>query len=375
MIVGIPKEVKDRESRVSATPAAVREYIANGHEVIVETSAGAGSGFQDDEYIAEGAQIIGSHEEVFAEADMIVKVKEPVVSEYELLREGQILYTYLHLAADEPLTRALIDRKVQAIAYETVQLPNGHLPLLAPMSEVAGRMSVQVGAHFLESPNGGLGMLLGGVPGVQPAEVVVIGGGAVGTNAAKMALGMGANVTVIELSLERLRYLDDILHGRINLLASNRKTIADAVAKADLVIGSVLIPGARAPKLVTANMVATMKTGSVMVDVAIDQGGCFETSRPTTHSDPTYVVDGVIHYCVTNMPGAVARTSTLALSTVTVPYGIKLANKGFVGAVTSDEALAKGVNVANGKVTHEGVAEAFGMPHIPLDMALSTHAA
>ncbi|HEV2127808.1 MAG TPA: alanine dehydrogenase [Thermomicrobiales bacterium] len=375
MIVGIPKEVKDRENRVSATPAAVHEYIANGHEVIVETSAGMGSGFPNDEYIAEGAQIVGSHEEVFAVADMIVKVKEPVVSEYELLREGQILYTYLHLAADEPLTRALVDRKVQAIAYETVQLPNRHLPLLAPMSEVAGRMSVQVGAHFLESPHGGLGMLLGGVPGVQPAEVVVIGGGAVGTNAAKMALGLGANVTIIELSLDRLRYLDDVLHGRINLLASNRKTIADAVVKADLVVGSVLIPGARAPKLVTADMVSTMKAGSVMVDVAIDQGGCFETSKPTTHSDPTYVVDGVIHYCVTNMPGAVARTSTLALSTVTVPYGIKLANQGFVEAVTSDEALAKGVNVANGKVTHEGVAEAFGMPHIPLDEALSTHAA
>jgi alanine dehydrogenase len=304
---------------------------------------------------------------------MIVKVKEPVPSEYPLLRQGQILYTYLHLAADEPLTRTLIERKVQAIAYETVQLPNRQLPLLAPMSEVAGRMSVQVGAHFLESPHGGIGTLLGGVPGVPPAEVVIIGGGAVGTNAAKMAIGMGASVTIIELSLDRLRYLDDVLHGRITLLASSKKTIADAVTRADLVIGSVLIPGARAPKLVTADMVASMTAGSVMVDVAIDQGGCFETSRPTTHSDPTYTVDGVIHYCVTNMPGAVARTSTLALSTVTVPYGLKLANEGLVQAVSTDEALGKGVNVLDGKVTIQGVAQAFGMPYIPLEDALSVH--
>lgn len=373
MIVGIPKEVKDRENRVSATPAAVREYIANGHDVIVETSAGAGSGFTDDEYTAEGARIVNTHEGVFAEADMIVKVKEPIESEYNLLRKGQVLYTYLHLAADEPLTRSLIVHKVQAIAYETVQLPSGALPLLAPMSEVAGRMSVQVGAHYLESPNGGIGTLLGGVPGVPAAEVVVIGGGAVGTNAAKMALGLGANVTIIDLSLERLRYLDDVLHGRIHLLVSNRKTIADAVSKADLVIGSVLIPGARAPKLVTAEMVKSMKPGTVMVDVAIDQGGCFETSKPTTHSNPVYKVDDVIHYCVTNMPGAVARTSTLALSSVTVPYGLKLANKGFFDAVTSDSALGKGVNVMDGKVTLEGVAEAFGLPYVPLEDALTAH--
>jgi len=375
MIVGIPKEVKDRENRVSATPAAVHEYVRNGHEVIVETNAGAGSGFQDDEYLAEGATIVATHEEVFARADMIVKVKEPVASEYDLLRPGQILFTYLHLAADEPLTRTLMERGVQAVAYETVQLPNRALPLLAPMSEVAGRMSVQVGAHYLESTHGGIGTLLGGVPGVPPAEVVIIGGGAVGTNAAKMALGMGANVTIIELSLDRLRYLDDILHGRINLLVSNRKTIADAVARADLVIGSVLIPGARAPKLVTADMVAAMKSGAVMVDVAIDQGGCFETSRPTTHSDPTFLVDGVIHYCVTNMPGAVARTSTLALSSVTVPYGVKLASMGFIDAVRSDEALGKGVNVMDGKVTVAGVAEAFGLPFVSLDDAIAAHSA
>jgi alanine dehydrogenase len=373
MIVGIPREVKDRENRVSATPAAVHEYVSHGHQVLVEAGAGAGSGFSDDEYATEGAEIVGSHEDVFARAEMIVKVKEPIAEEYDLLREGQILYTYLHLAADEPLTRVLIERGVEAIAYETVQLDNRALPLLAPMSEVAGRMSAQVGAHYLESPNGGVGTLLGGVPGVAPAEVVIVGGGGVGTNAAKMALGLGANVTIIELSLERLRYLDDVLHGRITLLASNRKTIADAVRKADLVIGSVLIPGARAPKLVTADMVSTMKPGSVMVDVAIDQGGCFETSKPTTHSDPTYLVDGVIHYCVTNMPGAVARTSTLALSTVTVPYGIKLADKGFIEAVSSDAALGRGVNVMDGKVTYKSVAEAFDLPYVPLEDALAEH--
>lgn len=373
MIVGIPKEVKDRENRVSATPAAVHEYVRHGHEVIVETDAGAGSGFMDDEYVAEGARIVPTHEAVFAEADMIVKVKEPVASEYDLLREGQILYTYLHLAADEPLTQALIDRGVQAVAYETVQLPNQALPLLAPMSEVAGRMSVQVGAHYLESTHGGIGTLLGGVPGVPPAEVAIIGGGAVGTNAAKMALGLGANVTIIELNLDRLRYLDDVLHGRINLLVSNRKNIADAVAKADLVIGSVLIPGARAPKLVTDDMVKAMKPGTVMVDVAIDQGGCFGTSKPTTHSDPVFLVDDVIHYCVTNMPGAVARTSTLALSSVTVPYGLKLANMGFINAVKSDEALGKGVNVMDGKVTVEGVSEAFGLPYVSLNDAIGAH--
>lgn len=375
MIVGIPKEVKDRENRVSATPAAVHEYVRHGHDVIVETSAGTGSGFMDDEYMAEGARIVDTHAQVFEQADMIVKVKEPIASEYELLREDQILYTYLHLAADEPLTRALIERRVRAVAYETVQLPNKALPLLAPMSEVAGRMSVQVGAHYLESTHGGIGTLLGGVPGVPPAEVAIIGGGAVGTNAAKMALGLGANVTILELSLDRLRYLDDVLHGRINLLVSNRKNIADAVAKADLVIGSVLIPGARAPKLVTPDMVRAMKPGTVMVDVAIDQGGCFETSKPTTHSDPVFLVHDVIHYCVTNMPGAVARTSTLALSSVTVPYGLKLAGMGFVDAVRSDAALGKGVNVMDGKVTVAGVAEAFDLPYVSLDDAIAARSA
>lgn len=370
MIVGIPKEVKDRENRVSATPAAVHEYVAHGHDVVVERSAGVGSGFTDAEYLAEGARLVERHEDVFAEADMIVKVKEPVASEYDLLRPGQILYTYLHLAADEPLTRALIDNKVSAIAYETVQLPNRALPLLTPMSEVAGRMSVQVGAHYLERTNGGVGTLLGGVPGVPGAEVVVIGGGVVGTNAARIALGMGANVTIVDLNIERLRYLDDVLHDRVHTLASSRKSIADAVARADLVIGSVLIPGARAPKLVTAEMVDNMSPGSVMVDVAIDQGGCFETSRPTSHSKPTYLVNDVVHYCVTNMPGAVPRTSTLALSSVTAPYGLKLADRGFAEAVRSDESLALGVNVFNGHVTYAGVAEAFGLPHVTLEQAM-----
>lgn len=370
MIVGIPKEVKDRENRVSATPAAVNEYVARGHDVIVERSAGLGSGFSDAEYVAEGARLVERHEDVFAEADMIVKVKEPVASEYSLLRPGQILYTYLHLAADESLTRALIDNKVSAIAYETVQLPNRTLPLLTPMSEVAGRMSVQVGAHYLERTHGGVGTLLGGVPGVPGAEVVVIGGGVVGTNAARIALGMGANVTIVDLNIERLRYLDDVLHDRVHTLASSRKSIADAVARADLVIGSVLIPGARAPKLVTADMVENMTSGSVMVDVAIDQGGCFETSRPTSHSDPTYLVNGVVHYCVTNMPGAVPRTSTLALSSVTTPYGLKLADRGLAGAVESDISLALGVNVFDGHVTCAGVAEAFSLPHVSLEQAM-----
>lgn len=309
--------------------------------------------------------------EVWARAEMIVKVKEPVAAEYDLMRDGQILFTYLHLAADEPLTRALIEKGVQAIAYETVQLPSRQLPLLTPMSEVAGRMSIQVGAHFLERPQGGRGMLLGGVPGVVPAHVVVIGGGIVGTNAAKIALGMGSTVTILDVNVERLRYLDDTLHGRLTTLASSRKNIANAVADADLVIGSVLIPGARAPKLVTADMVQAMRPGSVMVDVAIDQGGCFETSKPTTHSDPTYMVGDVVHYCVTNMPGAVPRTGTQGLTNVTTPYGIAIANKGWMRALRDDPALARGANVINGHVTYPGVAEAFNLPYIPFEDAIS----
>lgn len=371
MIIGVPKEVKDRENRVAATPSAVHEYVSQGHKVLVQTSAGIGSGYTDDEYVNEGAELIEDALGVWGRAEMILKVKEPIAQEYDLMRHGQILFTYLHLAADEPLTRALIERNVQAIAYETVQLPNGQLPLLTPMSEVAGRMSIQVGAHFLEGTQGGRGVLLGGIPGVPPAEVVVIGGGVVGTNAAKIALGMGANVTVIDLNVDRLRYLDDVLDGRINTLASSRKNIADAVKTADLVIGSVLIPGRRAPKLVTADMVSTMKRGSVTVDVAIDQGGCFETSRPTTHSDPAFEVDGVVHYCVTNMPGALPRTGTQGLTNVTTPYGIALANKGWERALPDDPALALGANVINGHITCAGVADAFNLPHVFLENAIT----
>ncbi|HEV2072786.1 MAG TPA: alanine dehydrogenase [Thermomicrobiales bacterium] len=371
MIIGVPKEVKDRENRVAATPSAVHEYVSQGHKVLVQTSAGIGSGYTDDEYVNEGAELIEDASGVWGRAEMILKVKEPIAQEYDLMRHGQILFTYLHLAADEPLTRALIERNVQAIAYETVQLPNGQLPLLTPMSEVAGRMSIQVGAHFLERTRGGRGVLLGGIPGVPPAEVVVIGGGVVGTNAAKIALGMGANVTVIDLNVDRLRYLDDVLDGRINTLASSRKNIADAVKTADLVIGSVLIPGRRAPKLVTTDMVSTMKRGSVTVDVAIDQGGCFETSRPTTHSDPAFEVDGVVHYCVTNMPGALPRTGTQGLTNVTTPYGIALANKGWERALRDDPALALGANVINGHVTYAGVADAFNLPHVFLENAIT----
>lgn len=362
MIIGVPKEVKNNENRVAATPASVHEFISHGHSVLVEANAGAGSGYPDAEYAAEGATIVDSADTVWADADMVLKVKEPVESEYGKMREGQVLFTYLHLAADEPLTRALVESGIQAIAYETVQLPTRQLPLLTPMSEVAGRMSIQVGATYLQHTNGGKGILLGGVPGVSEAEVVIIGGGVVGTNAAKMALGMGANVTIIELSVDRLRYLDDVLHGRVHTLASSRKNIANALERADLVIGSVLIPGARAPKLVTADMVDRMKPGSVMVDVAIDQGGCFETSKPTTHSDPTYVVNDVVHYCVTNMPGAVPRTGTQALTNVTTPYALAIANKGWQKALEDDQALALGANVINGQVVYGGVAEAFNLP-------------
>ncbi len=366
MIVGVPKEIKDRESRVSMTPSGVHEYMKHGHTLLVETHAGEGSGISDEDYAAAGAEIVAIHEGVFEAADMIVKVKEPTASEYELLKRDQVLFTYLHLANDAPLTQALIRRNVQAVAYETVQLENRQLPLLTPMSEVAGRMSVQVGAFYLQRTNGGRGVLLGGVPGVPGAEVVIIGGGVVGTNAAQVALGMGANVTILDMNVDRLRFLDQILHGRIHTLTSNVHVVAEAVSKADLVVGGVLVAGARAPKLVTAGMVRSMRPGSVMVDVAIDQGGCFETSHPTSHSDPIFEVDGVIHYCVTNMPGAVPRTSTFALSNVTLPYGLALADRGLVQAALRDPALAKGVNVFDGRVTHPGVAEALGLPYVDL---------
>jgi alanine dehydrogenase len=363
MIVGVPKEVKDRENRVSTTPAGVHEFVARGHRVIVESGAGTGSGFPDVEYASAGAELVERHAEVFALADMIVKVKEPVPAEYDLLRPNQLLFTYLHLAADEPQTRALMRNRVKSVAYETVQLANGSLPLLTPMSEVAGRMAVQVGAHYLERTQGGRGMLLGGVPGVPGANVVVLGGGVVGTNAAQIALGMGGNVTIVDRNVDRLRQLDPLLHGRSHTLASNQRNIAEAVRDADLLIGGVLIAGAKAPKLVSREMVTSMRPGSVVVDVAIDQGGCIETAHPTSHSEPTYLVDGVIHYCVTNMPGAVPRTSTLALSNVTLLYALELADLGLEKAAEIDPALAKGINVLNGVVTYQAVADAFGLPY------------
>jgi alanine dehydrogenase len=370
MIVGIPTEVKDRENRVATTPAGVAEFTSRGHVVLVERGAGEGSGFHDAEFEQCGATLVDSHGEVFARADMILKVKEPVPAEYQLLRRDQLLFTYLHLAADEALTRSLIESRTQAVAYETVQAPNGSLPLLTPMSEVAGRMSVQIGAHYLERTNDGLGVLLGGVPGVPPANVVIIGGGVVGTNAAQIALGMGASLTIVDKSTDRLRQLEYMLHGRLTTLASSMRAIGEVVRDADLVIGAVLIAGAKAPKLVTREMVSSMRTGTVIVDVAIDQGGCIETAKPTSHSRPTYEVDGVVHYCVTNMPGAVPRTSTIALSNATLPFALALADHGLAGAIEVEPVLASGINVLNGKVTHQGVAEAFGLAYSSWETAI-----
>ncbi len=362
MIIGIPKEVKDNEYRVSLTPGGTETLTQAGHQVLVQAGAGEGSGFADEEYAQAGAKIVSDAAQTWNQAEMVMKVKEPLSQEFEFLREGLLLYTYLHLAAEPEVTKQLLERKVTSIAYETVQLPNGSLPLLTPMSEGAGRMAVQVAAHYLEKMSGGRGKLLGGVPGVRPADVVIIGGGTVGINAAMMALGMGAHVTVIDISADRLRYLDEALHGKnLTTLSSNPRNVADLVRHADVVIGGVLLPGAKAPHLVTREMIKTMNPGSVVVDVAIDQGGCIETARPTSHSDPVFVVDGVIHYCVTNMPGAVPRTSTYALSNATLPYALKLASLGFVEAVKSDGPLAKGVNTYAGHVTCDGVASAHGL--------------
>ncbi|MGG4444424.1 alanine dehydrogenase [Brevibacillus fortis] len=370
MIVGIPKEIKNNENRVAITPAGVAALVQNGHSVRVETSAGQGSGFTNEDYKAVGAEIVETAAEAWA-SDMVMKVKEPLPAEYGYFREGLILFTYLHLAPEPELTRELIDKKVIAIAYETIQLDNGALPLLMPMSEVAGRMSVQIGAQFLEKQYGGKGVLLGGVPGVPKGEVVVIGGGIVGTNAAKMALGLGANVTIIDVNADRLRQLDDLFQGRVQTLISNSFNIASAVKKADLLVGAVLIPGARAPRLVTEDMVKEMSPGSVIVDVAIDQGGSIETvDRITTHDKPTYEKHGVIHYAVANMPGAVARTSTLALTNVTVPYAVQLANKGYAQAIRDNKALAKGVNVIDGKVAYKAVADAHNLPYASIEEVL-----
>jgi len=370
MLIGVPKELKVHEYRVGLVPGSVRELMHHGHQVMIETNAGAGIGIDDDAYRAVGAEVVGSPEEVFAAADMIVKVKEPQPSEYTLLREGQLLYTYLHLAPDEPQTRGLIESGCIAVAYETVTDDRGGLPLLAPMSEVAGRMSVQVGAHCLEKESGGSGMLLGGVPGVAAAKVVIIGGGVSGTNAARMAMGMEASVTVIDKSLGRLYELDLQFGPMLNTIYSTVDAIETHVTGADLVIGAVLLPGMAAPKLVTREMVRKMRPGSVLVDIAIDQGGCFETSRPTTHSEPTYVEEGCVHYCVTNMPGAVARTSTFALNNATLPFGLALANKGARQALADHPHLKNGLNVAHGKVTYKAVADAHGLPYVAPEEAL-----
>jgi alanine dehydrogenase len=360
MIIGVPKEIKNNEFRVGMTPSSVLSYKKAGHDIIIEASAGQSIGFTDEDYTGAGATIVASAAEVWS-ADMVVKVKEPLPEEYGYFHEGLILYTYLHLAPEAELTHALAYNKVTAIAYETIQLDNGSLPLLTPMSEVAGRMSVQIGAHFLEKAHGGKGILLGGVPGVEPGKVAVIGGGIVGANAAKMAIGLGADVSIVDLNPDRLRQLDDQFQGRVKTIMSNPYNIAEVVRRADLVIGAVLIPGARAPRLVTEDMVKMMSPGSVIVDVAIDQGGSIETiDRITTHDQPTYVKHGVIHYAVANMPGAVARTSTLALTNVTTPYGLQIASKGYVRAALDNKAIAKGINVAAGHVTYQAVADAHG---------------
>jgi len=372
MKIGVPKEIKKDENRVGMTPDAAAAYVRAGHEVWVETGAGQGIGATDQDYRAAGANIAATAAEAWS-ADMIVKVKEPQPEEYEFFREGQIIFTYFHLAPLPELAKALLDRKVVAVAYETVQLDNGSLPLLTPMSEVAGRMSVQIGARFLEKPQGGKGVLLGGVPGVEPAKVTIIGGGTVGTNAAKMAVGLGADVTILDIHPDRLRQLDDLFHGRVKTLMSAPHNIAEAVRRADLVIGAVLIPGARAPKLVTEQMVRQMSPGSVIVDVAIDQGGSIETvDRTTTHENPVYEKFGVLHYAVPNIPGAVPRTSAIALSGVSLPYGLDLANKGWRRAALDNPALGRGINTAEGKVTHKAVAEALGFPYTELSQLLKT---
>ena len=375
MIVGVAKEIKAQENRVALTPAGAHALVRHGHEVVVERGAGEGSGFEDAVYRAAGARIV-ERGELYPLADLITKVKEPQPEEYAYYRPGQVLYTYLHLAADRGLTDGLLARGIVGVAYETVQLPDGSLPLLVPMSEVAGRMASQVGARLLEQPEGGKGKLLGGVPGVLPCRVTIIGGGVVGQNAATIAVGMGADVTIVDISAQRLRRLDDRYEGRVHTLMSNHHNIAEATKRADLLIGAVLLPGARAPHLVTEEMVASMERGRVIVDVAIDQGGVVETAnRVTTHANPTYEVHGVVHYSVANMPGAVPHTSTLALTNVTLPYLLDLADKGWVRAVREDQALARGVNLVEGRLTYEAVAEAHNLPYIPLAEALGQSAA
>lgn len=363
MIVGVPKEIKNNENRVALTPAGTKELVKRGHTVYIEKSAGVGSGFPDEDYIQAGANILHTAAEVFDKAEMIIKVKEPVEQEYKLIKKEQLVFTYFHFASYEPLTRAMMESGAVCLAYETVERADGSLPLLIPMSEVAGRMAVQEGAKYLEKPLKGRGILLGGVPGVKPAKVLILGGGVVGTNAAKIAAGMGADVTILDVNINRLRYLDDVMPENVHTMVSNEYVIRELVRDADLIIGGVLIPGAKAPRLITRDMLKTMRPGTVLVDVAVDQGGCIETCTPTTHENPTYIIDDVVHYCVANMPGAVPYTSTLALTNATLPYAIKLANLGWKKACQESAELRLGLNVMFGEVVYKGVAEAFNLPY------------
>jgi alanine dehydrogenase len=374
MIIGVPKEIKNNENRVAVTPAGVKELMKHGHSLYVQTSAGEGSGFTDEEYTAAGATILPSIEAVYDTAEMIIKVKEPIEPEYNLIKENQLLFTYFHFASSEELTHAMIRRKAVCLAYETVEKADRSLPLLIPMSEVAGRMAIQQGAKYLEKPMKGRGILLGGVPGVRPAHVLILGGGIVGTQAAKMAAGLGARVTIMDISLARLRYLDDIMPANVDTMMSNEYNIREMVQKSDLIVGAVLIPGAKAPHLVTRDMLKTMRPGTVVVDVAVDQGGCIETCKPTTHENPTYIIDDVVHYCVANMPGAVPYTSTLALTNATLPYAIQLANKGWKTACRENRELLLGLNVVNGEVVYQGVADAWGTKYTDVQEVLALQA-
>lgn len=371
MIIGVPKEIKNNENRVALTPSGAKELIKRGHEVYFQQSAGEGSDFPDELYLNAGAQILQTIEEIYAKAEMIIKVKEPVAFEYPLIKENQLLFTYFHFASNEDLTRAMIKNNSVCLAYETVEKADKSLPLLVPMSEVAGRMAIQKGANYLEKPLGGRGILLGGVPGVLPAKVIVLGGGIVGTQAAYMAAGLGADVTIMDISLNRLRYLSEIMPSNVNTMMSNELNIRKMVKEADLVIGAILVTGARAPHLITKDMLKEMKAGSVLVDVAVDQGGCIETCKPTTHENPTFVIDGVVHYCVSNMPGAVPFTSTLALTNATLPYAIQLADKGWEKACRENLDLKNGLNVVKGDVVYQAVAETFNLPHVPVEKYLT----
>lgn len=370
MVIAVPTEIKTNENRVALTPAGALELVKRGHQVYIQNGAGLHSGFEDSEYVEAGAKMLPNAKACFDIADMIMKVKEPIESEYNLIREGQLVFTYFHFASYEPLTKAMIKSKAICLAYETVELPDRSLPLLIPMSEVAGRMAVQEGAKYLEKPMGGRGILLGGIPGVQPAKVLVIGGGIVGTQAAKMAAGLGAQVTILDVNLNRLRYLADVMPANVTTMFSNEMNIRKLIRNSDLIVGAVLIPGAKAPHLITKDMLKDMRPGTVLVDVAVDQGGCFETTKPTTHDDPIYVIDDVVHYCVANMPGAVPYTSTIGLTNATLPFAIQLANKGWKNACRENNALKLGLNIIDGHVVYEGVAEAFGLAYVNVDTFL-----